>query len=463
MRKVVIIAVIVLVLILGGVFYSISIQKSPYTTPLTSPTSETIETTEVSPTTSTQHSLTETSPTLTTQLLQHEEIEVPLEVIRYNFTLDKGFERVLEISSATAYYYLTIKDVVVTGENPRLFVGLKEVMISPETKYFGTRHEVDLENIELPYTVESEEWVYITGDCKAKYVVSVEIHNAKVQGELTIILQEPIELNYNKEYFIKDNYGFLLFKIRNNEDNLILLRKSPVGGEITAIQPVSGCLVTKYSHNWWIPTGVVAELNSVIIPSYHVTWGGHTVNGKMVKGGWMRKFFSTDELYVLIKSKDKEYSVALSEVENLGSPKSAPVLKIEDTLDLPIASHVEGVVFNVSVNNAPAVITLELNTKTSGEAPSEFWVGANLINSSGMVVSTTPAEIIPGGSRNILIHLVAVKNGMYTVWLSYNTGSIAEIGFKAKLLNIEPTDLSMFEYDEEWGVWKGKIEYGCMC
>jgi len=452
MKKVAIIAVTVLILILGGVLYSI--QRRPYTTP----TPETVESTGTPSPTSTSPSPTETSPTPTTQYFQRKEVKVPLKIIRYNFTSDKGFERIFEVTSATAYYYLTVEDVVVTGENPKLTVGLK-IMVASETRYTGLFHEVNLKDIKLPYTVKGEDWVYITGDCKAEYIISADIHNAKVQGELTIVLQEPIELDYNKEYFIKGNYGFLLFKIRNSENNLILLKKSPVGGKIVAIQPVSDCLVTMFSFNRWTPTGVVAELNSVIIPSYYVTWGGYTVNGKMVKGGWMRKVFSTDGLFIVIESKDKEYSVTLSEVKNLGSPQSTPVLKIGSSLDLPTASHVEGVVLNVSIDNAPALITLELNTRTNEEVPSEFWVGANLVNSSGMVVSTTPAVIIPGESKKVLVYLVAKKNGMYTMWLSYNTGSIAEIGFKAKLLNIEPIDLSIFGYNKEWCVWEGKIEY----
>ncbi|RLE86375.1 MAG: hypothetical protein DRN04_19590 [Thermoprotei archaeon] len=452
MKREVIITITILVLVLGGILYSM--QRGPYATSA----SETVEFTETSPTIPTPSPPTETSPTPTTQYFQRKEVKVPLKIIRYNFTSDKGFEKILEITSATAYYYLTIEDVEVTGENPKLTIGLK-IMVASETRYTGLFHEVNLEVIKLPYTVEDENWVYITGDCKAEYIISVEIHNAKVQGELTIILQEPIELDYNKEYFIKGNYGFLLFKIRNSENNLILLKKSPVGGKIIAIQPVSDCLVTEFSFNRWTPTGVVAELNSVIIPSYYVTWGGYTVNGKMVKGGWMRKVFSTNGLFIVIESKDKEYSVTLSEVKNLGSPQSTPVLKIGSSLDLPTASHVEGVVLNVSIDNAPAMITLELNTRTNEEVPSEFWVGANLVNSSGMVVSTTPAVIIPGESKKVLVYLVAKKNGMYTMWLSYNTGSIAEIGFKAKLLNIEPIDLSIFGYNKEWGVWEGKIEY----
>ena len=452
MKREVIITITVLVLVLGGILYSM--QRGPCATSV----SETVEFTETSPTIPTPSLPTETSPTPTTQYFQQEEVKAPLKIIRYNFTSDKGFEKILEIASAMAYYYLTVEDVVVTGGNPKLTAGLK-IMVASETRYTGLFHEVNLEDIKLPYTVESEDWVYITGDCKAEYIISVEIHDAKVQGELIIVLQEPIELDYNKEYFIKGNYGFLLFKIRNSEDNLILFKKSPVGGKIIAVQSVSDCLVTEFSFNRWTPTGVVAELNSVIIPSYYVTWGGHTVNGKMVKGGWMKKVFSTNGLFIVIESKDKEYSVTLSEVKNLGSPQSTPVLKIGSTLDLPTASHVEGVVFNVSIGNAPAMITFELDTRTNEGVPSEFWVGANLVNSSGMVVSTTPAVIIPGKSKKVLVYLVAEKNGMYTVWLSYNTGSIAEIGFKAKLLNIEPIDLSMFEYNEEWDVWEGKIEY----
>ncbi|RLE86351.1 MAG: hypothetical protein DRN04_19640 [Thermoprotei archaeon] len=275
MKKVAIIAVTVLILILGGVLYSI--QRRPYTTP----TPETVESTGTPSPTSTSPSPTETSPTPTTQYFQRKEVKVPLKIIRYNFTSDKGFERIFEVTSATAYYYLTVEDVVVTGENPKLTVGLK-IMVASETRYTGLFHEVNLKDIKLPYTVKGEDWVYITGDRKAEYIISADIHNAKVQGELTIVLQEPIELDYNKEYFIKGNYGFLLFKIRNSENNLILLKKSPVGGKIVAIQPVSDCLVTMFSFNRWTPTGVVAELNSVIIPSYYVTWGGHTVK-------WLRE------------------------------------------------------------------------------------------------------------------------------------------------------------------------------
>lgn len=451
-KKIIIMIVIVLILILGGILYSM--QKELYTPSVP----ETVESTTSSLTTSTPPpSPTKTSPTTPTTYPQREEVKVPLKIIRYDFISDKGFEKILNITSTIAYYYLTIKGIAVTGENPKLTVGLK--VVTPEKSYTGLFHEVSLVDVKPPYVVEGKDWVYVTEGCKAKYIITVEIYNAEVQGELTIILQKPIELNYSKEYLIKGNYGILLFKLRNNENNLILLRKKPTGGEIRVIQPLSNCLISGFAPNWWEPTGIVAELSSVAIPSYMVAWGGHTVNGKMVKGGWMEKTFSSNGLFIIIRSKEKEYELVLSEANNIGSPRSAPILKIGDKLNLPIASHVEGVVFNVSVENAPAAITLELEVKTKEKVPSELWIGANLINSSGIVVSTTPAVIIPGKAKSILIYLVATGNGMHTVWLSYNTGSITEIGFKVELLSIKPANLSVFEYEEEWGVWKGKIEY----
>ncbi len=456
MKKAIIIAIIILALIIEGILYTT--HKETYITS-TSETSETIETT--SETTSTILTpLTKTTPTPTTQYFPREEVEVPFKTLKYNFTSDKGFEKTVNVTSAMVYYYLTIRKATVTGENPKLTVRLK--VIAHETTYTGLLNEVNLGDIELPYVVRSDEWFYITENCEAKCIINVNVYDVEVQGELTIILQELIELNYNKEYLIKNNYGFLIFKIKNNENNLIFLRKKPKGGEVEAIQlseEFSDCLITKFSHNWWSPTGIVADLSSVIIPSYYIRWGGHTVNGKIVKGGWMKRVFSSDDLFIIIKSEEKEYVVALSEVSNIGSLRSAPDLKTGDLLNLPTASHVEGVIFNVSVNNAPAVITLELKVKTGEKVPSEFWIGANLVNSSSIVVSTTPLVIVPGKSRKVLIYLVTRENGMHAVWLSYNTGSIAEIGFTVKLLSIEPTDLGVFKYNEEWNVWEGKIEY----
>ncbi len=397
----------------------------------------------------------------------HNLLNLEHEILSCRFTTDDIFSKEIDnVSSVLLYYYVVINSAEFTGEEPRLSVYSKAY--DGKDFWSGRKFQLNLKRVSLPYTLVGD-WIYVTGS--AKYIVNLTVSGAKVSGELFIVKLHPPKVGYGR-YLVKGNRGICAFKIPNNESNLILLEKRPRGGSIEVLQPskeFSSCFIGSYSHRWWTPTGLVSELGTVVVPSYTVFWGGHRIGNEIVQGGWIKQVFTDGELLVVIKTPEEEFSLNVEEIENLGSPKTAPMLNFGESIALPIANNVEGLFLKVDVPKPRSAVMLELSL---GEHD-QMWIGASLIrngcpiggsmpippiahsNSASNVVSTVGLEIVPKNAKRVLIVLPVKDPGSYVLSLSYNVPNCTNLTLR--LAGIEAVDLSDFEYDENWKVWRGRV------
>lgn len=144
----------------------------------------------------------------------------------------------------------------------------------------------------------------------------------------------------------------------------------------------------------------------------------------------------------------------IGEIENLGSSKTASNLNIGESLALPVANSIEGIFLNLSINRAYSVVTLEL---TINGKRSDLWLGANLINSSDYVGSTVGLDIISKNAGEATIMLPVEKPGSYILNINYNMQLFTELDLTLKLVSVEKANLSKYEFDSYWNVWRGKI------
>jgi len=452
---------IIIALIIG---VGIGIATTKITTP--APITKTVTTTTttirqtitqtVTKTITTTITSTKTTTITTTAIPMIITLDMDYAILKYSFTTNESFIKEVNVGSALIYYRLKVISVKKLDKKPRLSVYFKAH--SEESSWMGNTFQVDLENIKLPYTLLGD-WIYIPKKCKATYKVNITVLNAEVSGELSIIKFNPPVLKYGQYYLVRGLSGFYAFKLNRKAGNLILLEKSPKGGQIEVLQrseEYAPCFMSSFSHRYWIPTGIVVELNKVIIPSCVVWWGCKvTPESKKISGGWIEQVFLDGELLMVISTSQSSFLLGVNEITGLAHPKTAHYLKIGESIDLPVANNVEGVFLNLIIDEAPSVVTLELSIEAYRKY--EFHFGANLINESGWVVSTTHGEIIPENVERVLIMLPVNRPGTYSLNLNYALPTFTKLALKIKLINIEKADLSEFEFDEEWNVWIGRI------
>jgi len=452
---------IIIALIIG---VGIGIATTKITTP--APITKTVTTTTttirqtitqtVTKTITTTITSTKTTTITTTAIPMIITLDMDYAILKYSFTTNESFIKEVNVGSALIYYRLKVICVKKLDKKPRLSVYFKAH--SGESSWMGNTFRVNLENIKLPYTLLGD-WIYIPKNCKATYKINITVLNAEVSGELSIIKFDPPVLKYGQYYLVRGLSGFYAFKLNRKAGNLVLLEKRPQGGQIEVLQrseEYASCLMGSFSHRYWIPTGVVVELNKVIIPSCVVWWGCKiTPEGKEIRGGEIKQVFLNGELLIVIGTSQSNFLLSVSEITGLAHPKTAYYLKIGESIDLPVANNVEGVLLNLTIDKAPSVVTLELSIEAYGKYELHF--GANLVNESGWVVSTTHGEIIPENVRRVLIMFPVNQPGKYSLNLNYALPTFTKLTLKIKLASIEMADLSEFEFDEEWNVWIGRM------
>ena len=147
-----------------------------------------------------------------------------------------------------------------------------------------------------------------------------------------------------------------------------------------------------------------------------------------VNSGWLEKRFSAKDTYIVLLNPGSECSLRIRGLENIGFPRTTYNIVMHDTI-LPVASHAEGILFNVTVDEAPAEVFLELTPIFSFKNPENIWVGADLVNSSGYVVSATPLKHVSLYSNEALIKFIAPVREKCIVALNYVTGEPCGVGF----------------------------------
>ncbi len=455
-----------------------------YITNIATPTSTTMQKTETTKTSTTtsmvQKTTTTKTPTKTTvtpkttsklpittitvtpeNIVGEKTLNIEYEVLEFPFKNLGSMEKEIVINgSVLVYYKFKISAIMEPGKNPTLVHYFKVGFGNGSTIHTAYGQPINLRDPSEVKGKHLSSWIYIPrGNLNLHYNVNITAHRAKVSGTLEIVLVKPVSLNYNVKYFVKNSPEIVLFTIVKDEDSLLYVEKTPSGGSIEVLQPISesSYVITSFSENHWTPTGIVSGLSKTIVPSYVIVFGGRIVNGTAINGGWLERRFTSEDTYIVLLNPGSEFSLRMGSLDNMGSPKATYNIVSHDII-LPMASHAEGVLFNITVDRAPSQVVLELTPIFSSKKPENIWVGADLVNSSGYVVSTTPLEYISSSSNKVFVKLVAPSKGEYIISLSYATMEPYGVGFYVKFLGLKTVDLGTCEFEKDWGVWKGEVK-----